>query len=762
MLEILRKIVQDVAAAPNLDAALETTVASVQQAMGSAVCTVYLLESRPTRLVFRATRGLNQALVGKVALGIGEGLVGHVAERAEPVNVEQVVGHPKNRYIPGIGEEAYSSFLGVPIIHQGNTVGVLVVQQQESRRFDESEEALLITLSAQLAGVIAHAEAMGRITGPKVQRGSSLFRGTGGAPGIALGTAIVLYPEVDLAQVPYRQVRNTQREIERFERAVASAKEEIQEVASGLVGQIHRETLGIFEAYLQMLDPHAIPFQVIARIKEGQWAQGALKEVIALHSAQFEKMDDPYLRERGDDVRELGNRLLGHIERRNKRRQHFPRDTILIGDDLGVADIGKVPRDRLQGLVSGRGSVNSHLAILAEAMGIPTVMGVKDLPMAMIDGGHVIVDGLEGAVITSPNRSQRDTYARRKVEERMLTDELEHLATAECTTPDGHRTKLWVNTGLLGDATRSIDRGAEGVGLYRTEIHFMSSDTFPTEEEQRVIYRAHLEAFSPRPVTMRTLDIGGDKSLPYFPIEEDNPFLGWRGLRVSLDHPEIFIAQIRAMMRASEGLKARLRIMLPMVSSIAQVDAAKRLIDQCYGEVIEEGASIRMPEVGVMIEVPAAVYQAEAILERVDFLSVGSNDLVQYMLAVDRNNPQVAGLFQEFHPAVLQALSQIAKSTMHMNKDIAVCGEMAGHPEAAMLLMAMGYEMLSMNMTNLLPVKKALSTISLETAKKTLGRVLALDSAEEVKSTVDRLFRREGLGSLIRGPGGRQRERSKH
>ena len=215
------------------------------------------------------------------------------------------------------------------------------------------------------------------------------------------------------------------------------------------------------------------------------------------------------------------------------------------------------------------------------------------------------------------------------------------------------------------------------------------------------------------------------------------------------------------MMRASEGLKARLRIMLPMVSSVVQVDAAKRLIDQCYEEVTEEGASIRVPEVGVMIEVPAAVYQAEAILERVDFLSVGSNDLVQYMLAVDRNNPQVAGLFQEFHPSVLQALSQIARSTEHMNKDIAVCGEMAGHPEAALLLMAMGYQMLSMNMTNLLLVKKALSTIPFETARKTLDGVLALDTAEAVKAKVDRLFRREGLGSLIRGPGGRQRERSK-
>ncbi|MEK9820431.1 MAG: phosphoenolpyruvate--protein phosphotransferase, partial [Pseudomonadales bacterium] len=510
-----------------------------------------------------------------------------------------------------------------------------------------------------------------------------------------------------------------------------------------------------------MLDPDAIPSEVIEKIQEGQWAQGALKQVIEQHAAQFKVMDDPYLRERGNDVLELGNRLLGHIERRNKRRQHFPRDTILVGDDLGVADIARVPRERLLALVSGRGSVNSHLAILAEAMGIPTVMGVKDLPMALIDGGHLIVDGQQGAVITSPSRAQRDLYARLKTEELTLTKELELLAPQKCRTPDGHRTRLWVNTGLLDDAVRSLDRGAEGVGLYRTEIHFMSSDTFPTEEEQRQIYRAHLEAFSPRPVTMRTLDIGGDKSLPYFPIQEDNPFLGWRGVRVSLDHPEIFIAQIRAMIRASEGLRCHLRIMLPMISSVSEVDAAKRLIDQCYREISEEGAEVKMPEVGVMIEVPAAVYQAEAILERVDFLSVGSNDLVQYMLAVDRNNPQVAKLFQEFHPSVLHALNHVAKVGLRMGKGVGICGEMAGHPEAALLLMAMGYPVLSMNMTNLLPVKKALSTISLEIAKQTLEAVLKLDTSEAIKAKIDRVFRREGLGSLIRGPGGRQRERRK-
>lgn len=761
MLDVLRKIVQDVASAPDLDSALETTVSSVQKAMNTAVCTVYLLQERTGRLVFRATRGLNQALVGKVSLGPGEGLVGRVADRAEPVNVENVIDHPKNRYIEDIGEDAFNSFLGVPIIHRGKTLGVLVVQEREKRRFDESEEAFLITLSAQLAGLIAHAEATGRITGIKVRKGSSVFRGAPGAPGIALGTAIVLYTDLDLAQVPYRQVRNTQREIERFERAVASAIDEIREVTAGLADQIHRDTLGIFDAYLHMLDPDAIPSEVIEKIQEGQWAQGALKQVIEQHSAQFKVMDDPYLRERGSDVLELGNRLLSHIERRNKRRQHFPRDTILVGEDLGVADIARVPRKRLLALVSGRGSVNSHLAILAEAMGIPTVMGVKDLPMALIDGGNLIVDGQQGAVITSPSRAQRDLYTRLKTEELSFTKELEQLASQKCRTPDGHRTRLWVNTGLLDDAVRSLDRGAEGVGLYRTEIHFMSSDTFPTEEEQRQIYRAHLEAFSPRPVTMRTLDIGGDKSLPYFPIREDNPFLGWRGVRVSLDHPEIFIAQIRAMMRASEGLRCHLRIMLPMISSVSEVDAAKRLIDQCYREVTEEGAEVKMPDVGVMVEVPAAVYQAEAILERVDFLSVGSNDLVQYMLAVDRNNPQVAKLFQEFHPSVLHALNHVAKVALRMGKGVGICGEMAGHPEAAMLLMAMGYPVLSMNMTNLLLVKKALSTITLEVAQRTLEAVLRLDTSEAVKAKVDRVFRREGLGSLIRGPGGLQRERRK-
>jgi len=381
---------------------------------------------------------------------------------------------------------------------------------------------------------------------------------------------------------------------------------------------------------------------------------------------------------------------------------------------------------------------------------VPTVMGVKDLPMPLIDGGEIVVDGFQGVILTSPTPNQRRQYQRRKEEEAALSRDLEQLAPGHCVTPDGHRTRLWVNTGLFSDVARSLDRGAEGVGLYRTEIHFMMNEAFPTEESQRQIYRDHLKAFAPRAVTMRTLDIGGDKSLPYFPIQEENPFLGWRGIRVSLDHPEIFIAQIRAMIRASEGIDCYLRIMLPMVSSVTEIDMAKQLIDQCLQEVLEEGADVKRPDIGVMIEVPAAVFQAEEILQRVDFLSVGSNDLVQYMLAVDRNNAQVASLYQEYHPAVLKALSQVAAAATLAGKGSGICGEMAGNPGAALLLMAMGYQVLSMNSPNLLVVKKVLTSISMKAAKKVLKQALALESAQEVKALIDQTLTDAGLEQLIR------------
>lgn len=752
MLDVLRRVIQEVNTAGDLDTALNIIVERVKEAMGTQVCTVYLLDEESERYVLMATRGLREAAVGKVSLDPGEGLVGLVGERAEPVNLEDAPGHPRYLYVKEVGEEPFHSFLGVPIIHHRKVLGVLVVQQGESRRFDESEEAFLITLSAQLAGVIAHARATGAlgISSAMTDLPASRFPGMAGSPGIAIGTAVVVYPAAELHSVPERRISDVEAELHAFQQAVEETREEIREMGEKLSERLKPEELALFDAYLHMLDDSAVAGEVVELIEQGQWAQSALRKVVEKHVANFESMDDSYLRERGADVKDLGRRVLGKLQRSEERRVDYPEDTILVGEELMPGALTEVPQACLKGLVSVRGSANSHIAILAKAMGVPTVMGVQDLPISLIEDKPIIVDGFQGAVITYPNKEQLAFYRGVEREEAALVEGLEELKDRPAETIDGHRVGLWVNTGLMTDVVRSLERGAEGVGLYRTEVHFMMNERFPTEEEQRIIYREHLEAFSPRPVTMRTLDIGGDKTLSYFPIEEANPFLGWRGIRITLDHPEIFLSQVRAMIKANDGIDADLRIMLPMVSSVAEVDEAQRLISQCYREIVEEGIEVEMPDIGVMIEVPAAVYQARAIVKRVDFLSVGSNDLVQYLLAVDRNNSRVSELYQDFHPAVLHALKFVVEEADKEGKPVAICGEMAGNPSAAILLTAMGYDVLSMNSTNLLEVKWAIRSFEMKKAKRILNKVMKMDNSFLIKNYIDEQMRKAGLGQVVR------------
>ncbi|MFZ4077713.1 MAG: putative PEP-binding protein, partial [Legionellaceae bacterium] len=340
-------------------------------------------------------------------------------------------------------------------------------------------------------------------------------------------------------------------------------------------------------------------------------------------------------------------------------------------------------------------------------------------------------------------------YKQLAQEEDELNQSLISLREKPAETSDSHRISLQVNMGLAMDAGLSMSVGAEGVGLYRSEIPFMSRDCFPSEDEQYIIYRQLLKAFSPRKVTMRTLDIGGDKILPYFPIEEENPYLGWRGLRITLDHPDVFLLQARAMMRASQDLN-NLKILLPMVTTLHEVDEAIYLIDQAYHELIEEHHTIQKPEVGVMIEVPAAVYQARELAKRVDFLSVGSNDLTQYMLAVDRNNARVAGLYDALHPAMLQTLLKIVEGGHAAGVEVSICGEMASDPYAVILLLAMGFDTLSMNSTSLPRIKWVIRSFSMANARRILADVLELEHASDIRLHLQKALEREGLGGLIR------------
>ena len=755
MLDTLRRIVQEVTSARDLDQALEIIVTRVKHAMRVEVCSVYLYDESQRQYVLMATDGLYPESVGTVRLKAEQGLIGLVGERKEPVNLAEAPDHPRYAYFPETGEERYHAFLGVPIIHHRNLLGVLVLQRHAAARFEEDEVTFLVTIAAQLAGAIAHAEASGGISGltepagRRIRSGEPLA-GQPGAQAVAMGTAVVCYHDADLETVPDREIDDSKAEISKFKRAVTAVKREIRTMLKRMEGVLPVEDRALFDAYLMMLDSDSLVGETIKRIKAGNWAEGALRDTISMHVRTFDAMEDTYLRERADDIRDLGRRILSKLRSAAQQGpRKYPQRTILVGEEITASMLAEVPPKRLAGVVSARGSRTSHVAILARAMGVAAVMGVTELPVGRLDGRSMIVDGYSGRVYVDPSRRVRDEFRHLLREEQQLSKELSDLRDLPSLTPDNVGVPLHVNSGLLADVEPSRQSGAEGVGLYRTEFPFMIRERFPGEDEQSHIYRQVLESFHPAPVVMRTLDVGGDKALPYFPIVEDNPFLGWRGIRISLDHPEIFLGQLRAMLRASAGLN-NMDILLPMVSSVSEVDEALRLVRRAHHELIDNGESINMPRIGVMVEVPSAVYLVHELARRVDFLSIGSNDLTQYLLAVDRNNARVADLYDALHPAVLRALQQVIEGAREEKTPVSVCGEMAGDPAAAILLLGMGVTSLSMSASNLLRIKWVIRSFTRRRARQLLKQALTFEHTSEIRSYLNRALEDAGLGGLVR------------
>ena len=753
MLDTLRRLIQEVNVARNLEEALTIIVQRIKQIIEADVCSVYLADSNNEHYVLMATDGLQPEAVGQVRLGAGEGLVGLVAQRAEPLNLDDAPSHPRYRYFPITGEEHFHAFLGVPIIHHRDVVGVLVVQRHAKMHFDEDNETLLITMAAQLAGAIAHAEVSGDLASldnkPDSGDSSRALLGQPGAPGIAIGKICVMYPFADIRAIPNREVENVTTEIINFNAAINAVKKDMKDLASRLHEKLPTEERALFDVYSLMLDSESFTGVTRGRIEAGNWAPGALRETIEEHEQVFNQMEDAYLRERVEDIRDLGRRVLMYLQQNKQESREFPLRTVLVGEEITASMLAEVPSQNLCGVISVRGSSTSHVAILARALGIPAVMGATDLPVGRIDGAEVITDGYSGRVYLKPPEGLRKEYERLVGEEAALTEELLVLKDLPSETQDGQHIALYVNTGLLADLTPSRHSGAEGVGLYRTEFPFMVRQRFPGEVEQLEIYRQVLEAFAPRPVVLRTLDVGGDKALPYFPIQEDNPFLGWRGIRITLDHPEIFLVQVRAMMRASVGLN-NLNILLPMICDVSELHDALALIHQSYGELLEDGVDVVMPKVGVMIEVPSAVYQAGSLSRRVDFLSIGTNDLTQYLLAVDRNNPRVADLYDSLHPAVIRAMLQVVESARVHNKPVSVCGEMAGDPAAAILLVGMGIHSLSMNVSSLARVKWVIRNMTQDRAMEILSEVLMMEDVHSIRSYLNNTLEIAGMGGLVR------------
>ena len=760
ILTTLKRIVQEMNQIPDLDQALFRLASRVKHTMQVDSCSIYLADYEKQDFVLKAIDGLHPDAVELVRIGFSEGLIGLVGQREEPLNIENAHQHPRFKHYPEVKEENYNAFLGTPIIHQRKVLGVITMQQKAMRRFGEDEEAFLVTLATQLALEITNADIRGALTPnaavESVPRQKNV-RGIAGSPGLAVGTGYSTDSSISLRNWVVKRCTDKDLEIRLYRRGVELTRKHVDDLSGHLDEAIPDDVKSIFQLYHHLLDANSLGREVEAKIREGWDAASSLKMVVEDYAAKFQNMEDPYMQERAIDIVDLSNRILLNILYDNKGKtpvnNEVKGDSILVAEEVSASMLAEFPRAHLKGIISIRGSNNSHAAILARAMGVPAVMGCQNVSPALLNGKEILLDGYAGEVIISPEKTIRNEFTQLIAEEATLSERIDAEAGQVCKTQDGCRIALYVNAGLSAEIEATQFANADGIGLYRTEIPFMLRERFPSEQEQVELYRQILMASPEQPITMRTLDVGGDKPLPYFPINEENPFLGWRGIRLTLDHPEIFLVQVRAMLRASIGL-TNLQIMLPMISSVAEVQEARRLIDQAFFEISDEvkdmDVLLERPKLGIMLEVPSVLYQLPQLARQVDFFSVGSNDLTQYLLAVDRNNTRVASLYNSYHPAVLSALYDIVKQADANQVPVTVCGEIAGEPGGAILLMGMGYRKLSMNAHNLRKINWVVRNVSLEESKQLLIKTLTASTHEEVFVYINQYLEQRGLGGLVR------------
>jgi phosphotransferase system enzyme I (PtsP) len=714
--------------APNMEEFLQKITAMVTRHMECEVCSIYLYYADQQELVLKATKGLNPVSVNKVKMKIGEGLTGLALKEKRPICEGQAKNNPNFRFFPGIGEEKFESFLAVPILRGNVEIGVMVIQSEKKDYFSSEDIQVFRAITTQLAATIETARLLITLNDKKekvqvhVPEDLKFVKGRCGSEGVACATTMIVNESlIDMQQ--FIAAGEKQYSEADLHRAMIETERQLEALQVKLEETLLDMPAVIFTAQILMLKDKGVTDSIFSLIKSGVNPPLAIIEVVSDYVTKFSKIEDTYLREKIYDIKDVGRRLLENLTG-HERAHHDYQDKIVIARELFPSDALKLFSQKIKGIILLSGGAVSHVSILARSLNIPLVVTNELSLLSLGPATEVLLDADMGNIFISPDPLVKARVLQRE-ELNSNISSLKKMIREHPKTLDGVEVKLMANINLLGDLKAANEFKADGIGLYRTEFPFMVRSNFPSEEEQYVIYRRLIEGMPGKEITLRTLDIGGDKALSYSDQgKEDNPFLGMRSIRLSLKHIDVFMAQLRAILRAGAG--KRIRILFPMISSMDEFLEAKSIVQECILQLkTERKEFIDKPPLGVMVELPSLVEIIDEMAQEADFLSIGTNDLVQYMLAVDRTNDRVAQMYLPHHPSVLRALKKIVNAGLKAGKEVSICGDMANDPKYLNLLLGLGIRCFSMDARYLPRMHERLRQLSIGECEKLTQEVLA-------------------------------------
>jgi phosphotransferase system enzyme I (PtsP) len=731
---------------------LDNVVRLVARRMHASACSIYLCEPDPSWLVLRATRGLKQKSVGTVRLRVGQGITGSALAERAPIAVPDVRRDPRMVLFPESGEQKFRSLLAVPLVVGKLPVGVLTFQTSEPHDFKPEEIELLEMIAAQVASIVMNARLLylashGGIPGPFLAAegepgpfpAGSAVRGIASSPGIAIGPVHIEAPALDLERLDYEPAARKGSEWRAVLRALRETIRQLSDVRQAVGLRLGEEFADVFTTHIMILEDQAFRDRLRARVDAHGNGARALVEVMVEYRELFASLRDQTLRERAADIEDVMRRVVGELVGVRHQGAPLGDGVIVVADRVSPGDFALLETEKIAGIVTERGGPTSHAAIFARSLEIPAISGVPGLLARLQAGDELVVDGNEGQLIVNPTREQRASFAERGSRHARMRARLDELRELPAVTPDGTQVRLSANIGGLYDLEHAAAYGARGIGLFRTEVLVLSARAIPDEEEQYQLYRRIAERVHPEPVTVRCFDLGGDKLFGSH-AREENPQLGWRSVRLLLDRTDVFRAQLRAIARAADV--GNLRVMIPLVTTLDEVEATRELLAAVRSEL---GAPGPLP-FGVMVETPAASALAAHLAARTDFLSIGTNDLVQYTLGADRENERVARLCDPFHPAVLAQIATTAAAARAAGIPCSVCGELAANPAGAPVLVGMGVGELSMAPQSISAVRQMVRSVPYALGEQLARALVELGRGDEVRAHIAEAY--AGLGLL--------------